>query len=64
MSDLRSSLAKARDDFLDSEAGRDLCDSRNLPATAFSQYLRNRLEQAFIAGWNARDADNGSEKQT
>lgn len=59
MNDLRSPLAKARDEFLDSNDGRDLCDSRNLPATAFSQYLRNRLEKAFIAGWNARDADNG-----
>jgi hypothetical protein len=58
MTDLRSPLAKARDEFLDSDSGRDMCDSRNLPATAFSQYLRNRLEQAFVAGWNARDARN------
>lgn len=54
MTDQRSPLAKARDAFLDSEAGRDLCDTRNLPATAYSQYIRNRLEQAFVAGWEAR----------
>lgn len=59
MSDLRSPLAKARDDYLDSDEGRDMCDTRNLPPTAFSQYLRNRLEKAFIAGWDARGSDNG-----
>jgi hypothetical protein len=60
MNDLRSPLAKARDEFLDSDNGRDMCDSRNLPQTAFSQYLRNRLAEAFVAGWNARDQVNGN----
>lgn len=62
MNDLRSPLAKARDVFLDSEAGRDLCDTRNLPATAYSQYIRNRLEQAFVAGWEAREQSQEAPK--
>jgi hypothetical protein len=61
MDDLRSALAKARDVFLESEHGWDLCDNRNLPPTPHSQYLRNRLEVAFIAGWDARNADDSLE---
>lgn len=44
--DFRSPLAKARDRWFESEdGGKKLCDG-----TASWQYLRNRLERAFIAG--------------
>lgn len=49
--DLRNALAKARDEFFESEKGRSICDG-----TAQGQYLRNRLELAFIAGWTAGEA--------
>ena len=46
--DLRSPLAKARDKWMDSERGRKCAEG-----VTNGQYLRNRLEVAFIAGWNA-----------
>lgn len=49
MADLRNDLAKARDAWLDSQEGVECC-----AGTCSHQYLRNRLERAFIAGWNAR----------
>ena len=48
MSDLRNDLAKARDAWLESPEG-----IRCQKPGAFGVYLRNRLESAFIAGWNA-----------
>jgi hypothetical protein len=54
----RHPLAKARDEFLESEAGRKACDLPSLHCGAVDNtraiYLRNRIEAAFIAGWNAR----------
>lgn len=55
--DLRSPLARARDKWLASEKGKKCCEGNTQ-----GQYLRNRLELAFIAGWNARNnlkAENG-----
>lgn len=46
MSDLRSPLAKARDEYFTSQ-GRRLA-----AGIAQGQYLRNRLEDAFCAGAN------------
>ena len=46
--DLRNPLAKARDRWLESKEGIACCECR-----AEGQYLRNRLESAFISGWNA-----------
>jgi hypothetical protein len=46
--DLRNPLAKARDKFFESLQGDAL--TVGMPG---GQYLRNRLEAAFIAGWNA-----------
>lgn len=43
--DLRSAEARARDQWLDSHDGRS-CQS----GSAEGQYLRNRLELAFLAG--------------
>lgn len=66
--DMRNALAKARDEWFDSDEGKSCVDPRTLraPASQWS-YLHNRLERAFIAGWNARDnppATNPEESQT
>lgn len=45
---MKSELAKARDRWLESEDGKECCR-----AMAQGQYLRNRIERAFIAGWDA-----------
>ena len=50
VTDMRSPLAKARDDWMLSDEGERLS-----LGNVDGQYLRNRLEAAFIAGWNARD---------
>lgn len=47
--DLRSPLAKARDDWFESEAGQKASDASTLPQNAHP-FLRNRLELAFLAG--------------
>jgi hypothetical protein len=44
-SDLRSPLAKARDGFLLSQRGEELC-----AGTTSGQYLCNRIEAAWLAG--------------
>ena len=46
--DLRSPLAKARDEWFESEEGRRCCDG-----VTSGKYLRNRLESAFLAGAQA-----------
>jgi len=46
--DLRSPLAKARDDWFDSHQGKQCC-----AGITSGQYLRNRLEIAFLAGAGA-----------
>lgn len=53
MSDLRSPLAKARDTFTESEAGKRLvcCPPQGENA---EYYMKNRIEAAFVAGWNAK----------
>lgn len=45
--DMRNALAKARDEFFKTEEGVTLCQG-----TTSGDYLRNRLETAFIAGWD------------
>lgn len=49
--DLRSPLAHARDAWLASDVGR-----RCAEGGTYGQYLRNRLEAAFVAGWLAKEA--------
>lgn len=44
---MRSPLAKARDEWLNSEEGKKCCEG--IPT---GQYLQNRLELAFLAGAN------------
>jgi hypothetical protein len=58
----RHPLAKARDEYLESERGRAGCDLASLLSNeraddlyARQHYLRNRIESAFIAGWNAAE---------
>lgn len=40
--------AEARDRWLSNDEGKSCCDGN-----AKGQYLQNRLERAFMAGWNA-----------
>lgn len=44
---MKSELAKARDEWLNSDEGRKCCEG-----WASAGYLQNRLERAFIAGYN------------
>ena len=63
-------LAEARNNFFASQAGEKILDIATLRGGG--QYLKNRIEIAFIAGWNARKnarhkkqpkiIDNGSHK--
>ncbi len=49
--DGRSPLAVARDDFLDSAAGKKLWDAETLKAPRDQwYYLKNRIEHAFLEG--------------
>ena len=52
---LKSPLAKARDEYLASVRGIECCDPATLGAGENQrQYLSNRIEAAFIAGWDAK----------
>ncbi len=56
MSDLRSQIAIARDEWLDSQEGMKAGDPTTLPRAATASgayYLRNRLSLAFVAGMQA-----------
>lgn len=56
MADLRNDLAKARDAWFESAEGRQVADGRGIGVHADDEfYLRNRLELAFLAGWEARE---------
>jgi len=45
---MKSELAKARDKWLESDEGKGCSEGH-----AHGQFLRNRIELAFIAGWTA-----------
>lgn len=49
MSELRNALAIARDDFFASLSGA------TLDGAPSGKYLRNRLELAFVSGWDAHE---------
>lgn len=56
MADLRNDLARARDEWMLTDAGERACDPHTLGRPPRSgEYLRNRIEAAFVAGWNARE---------
>lgn len=46
----KSALAHFRDEYFESEEGQSLLDTSILKRLDHTQYLRNRLEQAFLAG--------------
>jgi len=48
--DYRNDLAKARDKWLNSKEGLKAGEGETS-----GQFLRNRLERAFIAGWKAAE---------
>ena len=49
-SDFRSPLAKARDKFMESAECKRLCEPSLLRGPHESQYLRNRIERAWLLG--------------
>lgn len=51
--DLRTPLAKARDRFLASEEGQSLAEPSLLKRPELRQYLQNRIEVAWLAGFEA-----------
>ncbi len=53
--DYRSSLAKAKDKWFESLEGRSCMDKSILLMPESVQYLKNRLERAFIAGVIAQE---------
>jgi len=54
-SDLRSPLAKARDEFILSPLGEELTKG-----TSYGQYLKNRIERAWIEGakWGQKNPND------
>lgn len=61
MSDIRSPLSKARDEWLDSKEGQLALDAGTLGMNNPKYYMRNRLEKAFHAGanWKERKSRKG-----
>lgn len=56
MADLRNDLAKARDAWFESAEGQRLSSGEGIGVYGDANYyLRNRLEAAFIAGWEAME---------
>ena len=57
IADLPNPLAKARDEFMLSREACYLCDPTSIGAPAHcGLYLQDRIEAAFLAGWNACEA--------
>lgn len=54
MTNHRSPLAKARDEWMESDDGQKCLGPEILSRPADSQFLRNRLVRAFIAGAEAQ----------
>ena len=58
----KSPLARARDAWLESDEARML-QSRPINLPSDMKYMRNRLELAFIAGYEAREKEGASNGQ-
>lgn len=58
MVDLRNDLARSRDAWMASDEG-----ARCASGIAQGQYLRNRLQAAFVAGWAAREHQSTAAKK-
>lgn len=56
---MKSKLAKARDDWLQSDEG-DKCST----GPAYGRYLHNRITRAFEAGWNACEENTKKKPET
>lgn len=52
--DFRNPAAIARDEWIDSQEGKDACDASTLGTNAPNYYLQNRLGRAFLAGMEAQ----------
>ena len=64
IADFRNPIAKACDNFMLSQKGKHLCDALGISAPArMPLYLRNRIEAAFIAGWNACEQENSHDAE-
>jgi len=51
---MKSELAIKRDEWFESDEGKGCMDTMSLMMTSkYEQYLKNRLETAFLAGANA-----------
>ena len=62
--DLPNPLAKARDDFMLSREACYLCDPTSIGAPAHcGLYLQDRIEAAFVAGWNACEQENNRDAE-
>jgi len=57
MTDLRNNKARARDKWMESAEAKRLIKISTQPDEFNSQFARNRLEAAFIAGWDAAQQD-------
>jgi len=53
---MKSTLAKARDKWLESDEGRKCSEGQTS-----GQFLRNRLIEAFKAGWDAHERKKKNE---
>jgi ABC-type uncharacterized transport system auxiliary subunit len=60
VTDFRSPLAKARDQWMQSKEGLSVLEPSILKSSDVSQFLANRIEIAFLAGasWGQRNAIN------
>jgi hypothetical protein len=58
MKDLRTPIALARDQWLESDEGK-----RCSEGTTSGKGLENRLMCAFVAGWNAREKQEKAERE-
>jgi len=56
---MKSQLAQSRDNWLQSEEGEKCCEGQ-----AEGQYLRNRIIEAFIAGWDAHEQSQNEDEKT
>jgi hypothetical protein len=57
---MKSPLAKAKDKWLLSEEGKKCCEEQTSDQYL---YLHNRIELAFIAGWDACEKNNKRRRQ-
>ena len=63
-SDLRTPIAKARDNLMLGKEGERWCYALGISTPKrINSYLRNRIEAAIIAGWNACEQENNRDAE-